>query len=383
MAGPSSSLTPSREHDEQPPVSPASLTPENPDVFSDDYAESFNESYADSIAALSPRHSRSSSPSSRRSSQHGSLRIIQPGSSTLSHTSSSRSRNSTTKYGGEGNERPREEMRRVVGPSLATNFSMRNRGSGIIARRSVSSASDFAGSQSPMSIGEGPSHPYGMYPQGLAMSRTASVASSARPFSNSTPARGPTHPYTLYTQNVGESAPGGTQQNSIPLGFVGSNQNYHRRIGPEGEEADIIGADGHAEQLPPYSQYPDEMIHKTVVAGGLPVIGEQRAEEGTPTSPDEVNSPPAQRATTIANSETGLTQSDSDEKGSGHKISKVNWRMKVFGLPLWSILMIFILIVFIAVICGAVLGAVIAQRHPKEKKMKPSYSQSWPDGQPT
>lgn len=42
------------------------------------------------------------------------------------------------------------------------------------------------------------------------------------------------------------------------VGFPGLGQPYQRVRGPDGEEQDIIGMDGHAEQLPPYTRYPDE-----------------------------------------------------------------------------------------------------------------------------
>ena len=65
----------------------------------------------------------------------------------------------------------------------------------------------------------------------------------------------------MYSQNVAENP----EENdiapappAIPVGFPGLNTGYHRQIGPDGEEQDIIGPDGHTEQLPPYSKYPEE-----------------------------------------------------------------------------------------------------------------------------
>lgn len=379
MAG--SSATPALGRDQDDPISPVSpVTPgDNPDVFSDDYAESFNESYADSIAAHSIRHSRSPSPSSRRPSlqQRESSRILVPGSASLSHTPSAQSRNSTSKNVDDGSERTREEARRGAGPPVITNFSMRQPSSATAAHRSISSTSEFAGSQSPMSPGEGPSHPYAMYPQGLAMSRTASIASSARPLSHATSIRGPTHPYGLYTQNVADDGPSGTQSNTIPVGFPGSNQNYQRRIGPEGEEQDIVGPDGHTEQLPPYTRYPDEVNHHKTVAtsglppSGLPVIGEQRAEEASPTSPVHNTSPTTQRTATSIATEAELCGEGTNEKTWEGKSTREKWRTKIFGVPLWFILMIFVMVIIIAIICGAVIGALIGQPHPRKKPMAP------------
>ncbi|GME42132.1 uncharacterized protein LTHEOB_5489 [Neofusicoccum parvum] len=133
-------------------------------------------------------------------------------------------------------------------------------------RASIASTSSFAtehASQSGFAGNSGPSHPYGMYPQGTGLARSSSVTTTStiqtpqRSLSN----HGPAHPYAMYPQNVFED-PDEIQpapvQNQIPVGFPGLGQGYHRQIGPDGEEQDIIGPDGHTEQLPPYSRFPEE-----------------------------------------------------------------------------------------------------------------------------
>ena len=389
MAGLPASATSSHDRGRSPSTASRASLSDNPNVFSDDYAESFNESYADSVAAHSPRQSRSPSPTPVASSSHHDSYIIPfAGVPNLSHTPSARSRNSVYKSTDETADRSRDESRRPSGPPLTTNFNTRQTGPAAIAHRSTSSASSFAGSQSPMSPGEGPSHPYAMYPQGLAMSRTASIASTARPLSLSTSTRAPAHPYGLYTQNVG----GENAQHPIPVGFPGAAQNFSRRIGPEGEEQDIIGPDGHTEQLPPYSRYADNVNHKTVAHGGLPVIGEQGAEEISPTSPaispDDHASPtalrPAMAMTDATDGETTPTHERLNEKTWDEKTRREKWTMKVFGIPLWFLFFMFILIVVVAVICGAILGAVIGSRHAHHRPTKPMWSNNgWQaDGTP-
>ncbi len=111
--------------------------------------------------------------------------------------------------------------------------------------------------ESPYDGPSGPSFPYQMYPQNVRLARTLSVATSStdQPSESSyIGPRGPAHPYGLYPQNTvaGPSA-------AIPVGFPGLADAYQRQMGPDGEEiADMIGPDGHTEQLPPYSRYPDE-----------------------------------------------------------------------------------------------------------------------------
>ncbi|KAI1327375.1 hypothetical protein F5Y16DRAFT_371779 [Xylariaceae sp. FL0255] len=110
----------------------------------------------------------------------------------------------------------------------------------------------------------GPSHPYQMYPQDVRLARTASMATtSTAPISERSynGPRGPTHPYGIYPQDVGhieEVDLGHPVARTNMVGFPGTTDQYQRRIGPDGEEvADLIGPDGHTEQLPPYTRYPD------------------------------------------------------------------------------------------------------------------------------
>ena len=111
-----------------------------------------------------------------------------------------------------------------------------------------------------------PSHPYRMYTQNV-RSRTLSVTTdSTGPSTESlyTGPRGPAHPYGLYPQGtVSEST--NVMASAIPIGFGGVHDQYQRRLGPDGEDiADMIGPDGHTEQLPPYTRYPDETYARKV-----------------------------------------------------------------------------------------------------------------------
>jgi hypothetical protein len=84
----------------------------------------------------------------------------------------------------------------------------------------------------------------------------------------------PAHPYAMYSQSGLDDEPSPEPmppvlppiQTAMPVGFPGLNAGYHRVLGPDGEEQDIIGPDGHTEQLPPYSRYPDEGPTKASMA---------------------------------------------------------------------------------------------------------------------
>ena len=145
-----------------------------------------------------------------------------------------------------------------------------------LPQRTLSTASTFTipRTQSPYQGATGPSHPYGMYPQDIGLTRTPSAAThstiraTGRTYAGPD---GPTHPYGMYPQNTVPEvvvSPVAGEAPPIPVGFPGLGQDYRRRFGPEGEEADdIIGPDGHTEQLPPYSRYPDAFLPKDNASG--------------------------------------------------------------------------------------------------------------------
>ncbi|KAL1999124.1 hypothetical protein VTN02DRAFT_5005 [Thermoascus thermophilus] len=135
-----------------------------------------------------------------------------------------------------------------------------------VAQRSMSTSSHFSipRALSPYTGATGPSHPYGMYPQvGVGRSPSVTTASTVRQVDR--PLVGPSapqHPYAMYPQNIVLEE--GFDSQSIPVGFPGHGQAYHRAPGQADDDVgDIIGPDGHLEQLPPYSRYPDGIPPKT------------------------------------------------------------------------------------------------------------------------
>ncbi|RAL58590.1 hypothetical protein DID88_003950 [Monilinia fructigena] len=116
---------------------------------------------------------------------------------------------------------------------------------------SISSDSTMMRPESPYQGPTGPSHPYNMYNQESRLARTASIATTSTmpappPEMSYTGPSGPTHPYGMYPQSTVSS--------------------------PEGEEAaDLIGPDGHTEQLPPYTKYPDEVFARKARPASIPV----------------------------------------------------------------------------------------------------------------
>ncbi|KAI9798162.1 MAG: hypothetical protein M1833_004911 [Piccolia ochrophora] len=245
-------------------------------------------------------------------------------------------------------------------------------------QRSASAASSSVGPriQSQYLGGLGPTHPYAMYPQGTGLSRAQSIASTSTvrvPEQSHGGARGPQHPYTMYPQNTsterGEDPPTLPALN-IPVGFAGMGQSYQRRYGPDGEEAaDIVGPDGHTEQLPPYTRYPDQPPTKPTNAAASSNDSEPTVQntivagEGAD-SQGSLNSPQSRLSTRSTASESSRarlnvasTRQPPDENAVTEKSAHATARKRICGgkVPIW----VCALIVLFFVICIALLGGVI------------------------
>jgi hypothetical protein len=168
------------------------------------------------------------------------------------------------------------------------------------------------------------------------------------------------------------------------VGFPGLGQSYQRVRGPDGEEQDIVGMDGHAEQLPPYTRYPEDGPKMPILAvpGELhsrgPVAG---SDPGMPLMhqhmPPPIPPPIAPQSMTdqsslsrhsvvdhgidahasmplmerVASESSGYT-----EKSWKTKTWKEKRQSKVCGLPLLWLVMA----AGVAVFVGAVVGGIMA-----------------------
>jgi hypothetical protein len=294
-------------------------------------------------------------------------------------------------------------------------------------RTSVSSTASFATmatSDGPFS--SGPSHPYGMYPQNT-MVRNASISTTSTQQQHQAPATpqlptGPSHPYGMYPQNVVEDEPPvPAVQTTIPVGFPGINTGFHRQIGPDGEEQDIVGPFGHTEQLPPYSRYPDEGPTKASMAAEASATPlEARANpmadsndtltiNAAPPAPQSPVSPVsplapiapallpqqrpetqtgnvAPRPATTSESASLLTTTADDGGVVAEKaelepsIKKQSWRKKrLWGkVPVTVALCLLILLLIFAVVLGAAIGTFLTKNKVKSKQDKDDSSHDKP-----
>lgn len=279
-----------------------------------------------------------------------------------------------------------------------------------IARRSTSSASSnlFASTHSPRFDGGGPSHPYAMYPQGtLPRSPSIATTSTVQPNRTSSVRHAPQHPYAMYPQGVAEDDDLDEEAPAVApaVGFPGLGQQYQRVRGPDGEEQDIVGVDGHTEQLPPYTRYPEDGPKMPILAvpGELhsrgPVAG---SDPGMPLMHHHVQPPPdppmpRQSMTDQSNLDRHSVQdrgvdthaslplmerTDSEDTGFSEKSWKEkSWKekrkTKFCGVPLLWLIMAACAAGFIGAIVGGIMGGYASgSKHAKEKSDAESSSSS-------
>jgi hypothetical protein len=254
----------------------------------------------------------------------------------------------------------------------------------------------------------GPSHPYGMYTQNVRATRTGSVAttSTGRMTESSFPVtRGPAHPYGMYPQaTVDETSV--MPAAAIPVGFPGMAGQYQRRFGPDGEEiADIIGPDGHTEQLPPYTRYPDETYARKVRDAeqqavtpspvvGAAVIGPHltaprasiagaggiglatRNPEFEPAS--DLDSPQSRHSSRSFGTDashhvvnTAATDVVMSEKQTPKKRAQLWGRRRLWGVvPYWAMCLVIMVLVVVVIVLGVVVGTALARQHSYKKPPK-------------
>lgn len=242
-----------------------------------------------------------------------------------------------------------------------------------------------------------------MYPQ-AGLARTMSVATTSTvPAPDRSSYAGPSapaHPYGIYPQNTVPESSDATAVPPIPVGFPGFRGSVaQRRLGPEGEEVGgIIGRDGYSEELPPYTQYPDEAFATkqrpnvaipavagaaipTSIAAAIPAAVAGAGGIGLATRNPEFESrenlanysisPQSRHSTGM-----GSVMSDANSHHSSANIAAFEsekppmkkWqiiaRRKICGvIPIWALVLVGAALVFFGIVLGSVL-AVLKATHP-------------------
>ncbi|KAJ5561337.1 hypothetical protein N7535_004196 [Penicillium sp. DV-2018c] len=360
-----SSQTPRTSQGDSTPRHSFGRTFSNPNVFADEYAlEPID----------SDRIERPHSPSSIASC--ATLR-----ENTQSKTASAAATENENPFGDDARvslDEPHRSSLPQKGYGFANNHnptsSLSSNSSMIQRNQSVSSRFSIPRALSPYTGATGPSHPYGMYPQ-VGVSRSPSVGSIStirpveRPIEDST---GPQHPYAMYSQNVVEE---GMDDDIIPVGFPGHNQPYQPPAGrPADDVGDIIGPDGHAEPLPPYSRYPTGVIPK-------PPTPEIMADLNT--SPEERrlnNESPRAPPISETSSRALVPEQSAEENNEGNreepvattgimafeeKLKRRGKKTACCGLPVWTFVLIGT-VMLIGACIGGVIGGVLGTKKAAE-----------------
>ncbi|MCJ1399462.1 hypothetical protein MMC11_002664 [Xylographa trunciseda] len=352
----------------------SSLRPVNPDVFSDDYAleaipvsDGFRPAQVENNPIFPTRSTLRSIPRRPVPSEPRS----EPPSNSPWRKKSSKG------YGRGGSVSSRHAA--PVGqlpqrtPSMASVSAMSDATS---SQRQTSMISGFSVPwiPSPYQGATGPSHPYAMYPQDTTPNRTSTLSSIRPPERSYNGPDGPMHPYGMYPQNTAlepETSPGNAFVPIAPVGFPGLGQHYTRRLGPDGEEADdIIGPDGHTEQLPPYTKYPDAALTKERYAPNAP------DSEESPASPLTRSDTPAVQGlmdeTQISddeNVEINVAAAEAASQPVWRGTARQRWtrrskkRTCCGAVPRWAVILIVVLAVLLAAVLGGVIGRWVSQSH--------------------
>jgi hypothetical protein len=337
----------------------------NPNIFSDEYAlDPPDVPDSASIDDTEPTHDSTNQPTDNPRSRNRSI--------SSNSTSSISNQPLSTPYQPAG--------QRDVACFLPNRTLSRasNAFSDVHRASSTSSRFTMPRSQSPYVGATGPSHPYGMYPQ---ITRTSSIASAStvrpveRPF---VAPSGPEHPYAMYPQNtVPEEDDVSMAQAVIPLGFPGMGRQYQTGA-PRGRDdiADIVGSDGHVEELPPYTRYADEFASKerppSVLVGV--VAGPDNAPQDVAISPQSSRT---QYSDTGVELNTAASKnSESESSGSFKEKIKQKSKQRICGgLPFWIVFVI-VGVLLLGVILGAIIGGVVGSRKASVTNTEPEPNQS-------
>ena len=257
-----------------------------------------------------------------------------------------------------------------------------------MSNRPASALSSYAipRSQSPYRGASGPSHPYRMYPQDIPGNRSSIATNSTvripdRPY---TGPDAPQHPYGMYPQNTvhdGEVSPLEDAAPPIPLGFPGLGQQYRRRLGPEGEDADdIIGPDGHTEQLPPYTRFANNVppkVQREEATDGIAISHyepsvSQETLAITQSRDSVARDPFTDDSAVQLNPPAEDSAGEADASGAAKEKWAAKGKKRTCGgrIPVWAI----VLIALLLIILGAVLGGVITRMVVNQKRKEFSHS---------
>ena len=129
--------------------------------------------------------------------------------------------------------------------------------------------------------------------------------------------------------------------------------------------ADIVGADGHIEELPPYTRYPDNGVPKDSIQRlEIRINGQSQDRPSASISPQSTSSHLSDNGVVVNVAVAHATGSDSESS------LKEGWREKskrrvLCGLPLWCLLVLVAIMILVGA-AGGVIGGLVANRRQSD-----------------
>lgn len=406
-----SSQSPSQNYPDNPETdsmhrrSTSGRSSNNPNVFSDEYSL---EPIDSEQSTLNPR-----SPSVSSIASSNTLRSSVPQQKPYATAPPNEPETSENPFGDEARLSFDDQHRSSLpqkGMDLNRNSVASTNTAPSITQRSQSTSSRFSmppRALSPYTGATGPSHPYAMYPQvGVSRSPSVTTTSTVRPMDRPLgDANAPQHPYAMYPQNVVPEevidAP------VIPLGFPGLPQTYQRPPNRADDDVgDLIGPDGHTEQLPPYSRYPENAVPK-VEEQPIQTVADAPAAPPPEATRNEPAAPPvaevsgagmvagnqgvgmvagSQGVGMVAGGQAGVPtpvqppEPPEDPPATGimafeEKLKTKGKKKACCGLPVWTLVLVGVVMLVGGCIGGVIGGVLGAKKAASEEKDKGSGPQ--------
>lgn len=158
----------------------------------------------------------------------------------------------------------------------------------------------------------------------------------------------------------------------IALGFPGMGQSYPPGTNSSGDDVgDIVGTDGHVEQLPPYSRYADNVIAK----GDMATIDPQTNTFSPESSSASTVQPEPSSASDVELTAVGSADATNEvarKEGLKEKIR----RRTCCGLPVWTVICVAAIVV-VAAVLGGVIGAILGNQKGSDRAQAYVFMTRW------
>lgn len=174
---------------------------------------------------------------------------------------------------------------------------------------------------------------------------------------------GPEHPYGMYQNTVPEEDDDDVATSSgMGATFVGAPAVASSFAGGSSssgnDTGDIVGSDGHVEQLPPYTRYADNVVAKGDMAD---INRDAPTHEQQSPSLTEASALSPNSSSSEAEINPSPTQEESQEIARKEGLYERSKRRKCCGIPL-IILVLLIAVIIVSAAVGGVVGGIVGNR---------------------